>query len=507
MKLFGAKAMKEMDNYAINTAGIPSLKLMETASGHIVEAVLSRLGGGSVAVFCGSGNNGGDGVCAAAMLAERGVRVRAFLTGSREKMTPDTAEMEKRLVSAGGLLEPFGADGMEDYVNSCSVLVDAMFGTGLNSPLRGQAAQAAELMSSAPGYVVAADVPSGTDADSGLVYDGAVRADETVTFSFAKPGLCVTPGCIRAGKVTVRDIGIPDSVKAMFEPDAYTVEAGDISLPHREMDSRKSTFGKDLIIGGSIGYTGATYMAAAAASKTGAGLVTLCVPESVYAIVAPRCTEVMALPLPGDDKGNLSSAAIPAILSRAQAASAVLFGPGAGVTADTVSVTEALLSDCRVPLVLDADGINAAALNIKITDTLKSARCPVILTPHEGEFKRLGGDLSRGRIAAARDFSVEYGCVTVLKGCRTVTAMPDGSVFVNTTGGPALAKGGSGDVLAGMIVSLLGQGFPVKDAVLAAVYLHGRAGDICAERLSDYSVTAGDVISAIPEAIMECLER
>lgn len=264
-------------------------------------------------------------------------------------------------------------------------------------------------------------------------------------------------------------------------------------LPVRDPNGHKGTFGKVCVVGGAVGYTGAPVYAGEAAVRTGSGLVFVGVPGEVYPIVASRCAAAMAYPLP-EKYGRL--------LSKPAACDAVLIGPGLGAERTMRALALALLEDLPVPVVLDADGINAAAGHI---DVLKARAVPTVLTPHEAEFVRLGGDLSEGREAAARKLARETGCVVVLKGPATVVASPDGRLRVNTSGSCALAKGGSGDVLAGMVLSLIGQGAAAFDAASLAVWLHGMAGDLCARRLTDYGVTPADLVEAIPGAIGELL--
>ena len=507
MKLLNSARMREMDRYAIDVLGVPSTLLMVNAAEHTAVAAMALTHkNGNAAIFCGSGNNGGDGIAAASYLKKQGLTVRVFLTGSRAKMTPDTIEMERRLNELGGVVEDFyQAADAEHYVNHCDVIIDAMFGIGLNTDLRGSVLDALRLINASPARVVAADIPSGVEADTGRILGDAVRADITVTFAFAKPGHYIEPGCACCGEVRVADIGIPDQLTDHAETDCYAVTAGDISLPHRRKITHKGDYGRDLIIAGSTGFSGAPVLAARAASMTGAGLVSLGVPEAIYQIAAVKCDEEMSFPLPCTADGSLAGLAAYAILDRLKKADACLLGPGLGQSQSINEIVGAVLKNSQVPLILDADGINAVTGNIDILD---EATCPVVLTPHTGEFKRLGTGLSvSNRLEEARRFAKGHGCIVVLKGHRTITALPDGTAYINTTGGPAMAKGGTGDVLAGMITSLIGQKFPIKDAVLAAVYLHGLAGDMCAARYGDYSVTAGSIISMLPRAIKSVISN
>ena len=293
-------------------------------------------------------------------------------------------------------------------------------------------------------------------------------------------------------------IGTDENAIDTAPPYVHTVTAGTVALPRRRSDSHKGDYGRCLIIAGSVGYTGAPALAARAASRMGAGLVFLGVPEPIYDIMAVKLDEEMPFPLPGDKNGRLSANAAGEILRRAYECDVCLIGPGLGKSDELREIVVSVIQLVRTPIILDADGLNVIAADAGV---LAQAAVPPVLTPHPGEFARLGGDLSSGdRLRAAREFAYKHRCILVLKGHRTVTALPDGTAYINTTGGPAMAKGGSGDVLAGMIAALIGQKLPVKDAVVAAVYIHGLAGDMCAAESGDYSVTAGDIIAMLPRA-------
>lgn len=497
--------MKKLDEYAITNLGIPSTLLMDNAAKAVAAAAEEFAVNRRAAVFCGSGNNGGDGIASARHLLYKGFEVRAFLTGSRERLSEDAAEMERRLSEAGAELEDFQPSdhSLCEYLRSCGVIIDAMLGTGLNSPVKGLYRSAVELINSLEIPVVSADIPSGISADTGEVMGCAVSARVTVALAAKKRGHCVEPGNTYCGNVIVADIGIPTDNPLAEDESVFSVEAGDLKevLPKRKPVSHKGDYGRLLIIAGSAGYTGAPWLAAEAAVRSGAGLVFLGVPESIYQITAVKCNEAMPFPLPCDMAGRINEHAAAEIMRRLDNCDVCLIGPGLGRSEEIKDIVAEIIRNARVPLILDADGINAVSENI---DVLDMASRPVIVTPHEGEFKRLGGELSGDRIRAAAGLSAKRGCITVLKGHRSVTAFPDGSVYVNTTGNPGMAKGGSGDVLAGIISALVCQ-MPVREAVISAVYLHGRAGDICARKLGEYSMTPTDVISALPEAFKEIL--
>ena len=507
VKLCSSAQMREIDRYVIENMGVPGITLMARAAEQLAAAALERLPeGGCAAVVCGAGNNGGDGIGAAVCLIGRGVPVRVFLVGDEGKMSQDSREMLSRLVAAGGALESFsGADDAGQYLERCGVIIDAIFGIGLNSDLREDAMLAVGMINASPACKISADISSGVDADTGRVMGDAVNADITVTFSLAKPGHFVEPGCVRRGELRICDIGIPADITDAAESVVHAVMPEDAVMPRRRPDTHKGDYGRCLIVSGSVGYTGAPALCARAASKMGAGLVYVGVPEAIYNNLSVKLDEEMPFPLPCDSHGRLAANAAGALIRRADSCDVVLIGPGLGVSKDITELVTSMIRIVKTPMILDADGINAIAGN---TEILGSAACPLILTPHPGEFVRLTGGVPFGdRLGAAREFARANRCTLVLKGHRTVSAFPDGSAYVNITGGPAMSKGGSGDTLAGMLAALVGQGFSVKDAVLRAVYLHGLAGDMCARNLGEYSVTAGDIIAMLPKAIMRSMDR
>ena len=526
MKLYTAAQMREIDRQAIQDRGIPSTELMENAARALVEEIRSlpipgpgfqdgptawitkdgreptpeeqaefwALRQRSAIAFCGPGNNGGDGVAAARMLLEAGWRVKCVLVGSREKMTGDCLEMERRLSEAGGTLEDFDPeDGDFGPYADYDVAIDALFGVGLHSPLRPEAVKAVGLMGLS-GWIVSADVPSGIHADTGDVMGAAVKADVTVTFSRGKPGLFVGKGAVHSGRIVVADIGIPEDLYLEDDCKTMLVEQTDVSLPRRPVDGHKGDFGKVFILAGSRGYTGAAALCARAAVRGGAGLVTVAVPEDVYPIVAVKCDEAMVWPWPGDDGG---------LVEKARGCDAVLIGPGLGQGERAERLVITLMKELACPVILDADGLNIISRHMDILDERRE--WSTILTPHDGEFARLSGCglPITDRLGTARSFALRHHCLLVLKGFRTIVS-GYGACTINPTGNPGMAKGGSGDALAGLMAALLARrGKP--DEAITAVWVHGRAGDLAAEDKGEYGMTPSDLIEQIPYAIKELL--
>ena len=510
MKLASAAQMRELDRQAIEERKIPSIDLMDRAAEGVARAALSLLperpAKCRAAVFCGSGNNGGDGIAAARILFLNGVKVKAFLVGDYEKLTPDALEETGRLSECGVELEPFDPENAEQrtWALTSHVIVDAVFGVGLSREIAPESryGRAIALMNESPAPVVAADVASGVAASTGRVLGCAVNADKTVTYTFKKIGQAVGDGALNSCALEVQEIGIPQDLVRQMVCSIQSVEAPFVQavLPPRKADGHKGTFGKVLVVGGAVGYTGAPYLAAEAAVRSGCGLVFLGVPESIWPIEAARCVSAMPFPLPEKD-GLFSDKALQGLRDKLAGCDVLALGPGLGRSDRVTRLVHGLL-ETEKPVVLDADGINALAGHM---DKLDARRGRVtILTPHDGEFARIGGDLTHGdRVRAAREFAQAHGCVLVLKGHRTVVAVPEGNVLVNTTGGSGLARGGSGDVLTGIIASLLAQGATAVQAAAAGVWIHGRAGDLASARLSAYAMTPEDVIASLPEVFLE----
>ena len=521
MRLSTAAQMKEMDRRAIEERGIPSPVLMERAARHVAEEAvrfLERENGSCgrrpyrAAVFCGPGNNGGDGVAAARFLAERGLETRAFLVGSREKMTADTRLMEERLAQAGLALEDWQTEEQKDWCACADLILDALLGVGLRGEVRPGVKETILWLDSLDKPVLAVDIASGIHSDTGEVMGAALHAAVTVTFTLPKFGHLEGQGGYYTGELKTADIGIPEDVveQVLAEKDdegkAPVFEACDGAcagrlLPRRRPDGHKGTFGRVSITGGSIGLTGAPVLASRGAARCGSGLIFLGVPESIYPVTAASCLEVMPSPL-SDQNGRISSRAFFQILERLNSCDAGLIGPGLGRSQELSLLVCKLLEQTAVPLVLDADGLYAVKDRKELLRQRQEKGLVTILTPHEGEFAYLGGDLSLGRRRAALRFAERYGCILALKGPATVTASPDGRVYINTTGNNGMAKGGSGDVLAGMVLSFLGQGMEPVEAAALAVYLHGLAGDLCRDRLGEYGMLPGDLAEEIPAAIL-----
>ncbi len=517
MRILTAKQMREADRRTIEEVGVPSLLLMENAGLQVVAAIdaaFGNLAGRRVAVLCGRGNNGGDGLVVARTLRQRNVDVSVFLLGRAADVKGDA---RTNLESLGALALPVVEvadesdwDRHAPAIGSRDLIVDALFGTGLSSPLSGLPRRVVERVNALSADVVSIDLPSGLSADTAEVIGPCIRASLTVTLGAPKLPLALPPALELAGKVVVADIGIPADVIEAMEPPVVrltTPESLRALVPVRRPDAHKGSFGHVLVVAGSPGKTGAAHLAAMGALRSGAGLVTAGTPRSSQPVVAALGAEYMTEGLDEDVAGVLAASALPAVL--AHPATVVAAGPGLGAGAGVAEIVEGLVARAGRPLVLDADALNAFAGR---PDRLRArAGQSIVITPHPGEMARLLGvataDVQGRRVDAARDLARTAGLFVVLKGHRTVIATPSGCVHVNPTGNPGMATGGTGDVLTGMIAGWLAQLGDAEKACLLAVYLHGAAGDLAAADQSEVSMIAGDLVGRIGGAVLDLTAR
>ncbi|WP_333654339.1 NAD(P)H-hydrate dehydratase [Dissulfurispira sp.] len=515
VKVVTAQEMREIDRITIEDYGIPGLVLMERAGLAVASKVREFYPDKKVLVLCGGGNNGGDGLVAARNLHNRGFDVKVFLAVEPKKLSSD-ALVQYKIARKFGLSTMPLNELLTHLITHHCLIVDAIFGTGLSRPVKGSLAEVFSLINDSDIPVVAVDIPSGISSDTGEVLGEAIKADFTVTFGLPKRGHLLYPGAEYAGRLFVEDIGFPAKLLASEKINVELIDikmASDLILP-RPGYSHKGDYGHVLVIAGSKGKTGAALMAAKACLRSGSGLVTLAVPESLLDVFQGRVTEEMTLPLPDDGSGMLSSKAIDVILNfAAKKIDVIAIGPGIGVSHDTEKVVMELIQRSSIPLVIDADGINSISRAIGnrqgTTGLFKKAKAPIILTPHPGEMARLlqgSREVEKNRIDTAISFSKETGAYLVLKGVPTIVAEPDGNAFINTTGNPGMATAGSGDVLTGVIASLLGQGSNPLNASLLGVYLHGLAGDAAAREKGEHSLIASDIIDFLPAAFVQLLD-
>lgn len=517
MKLVTAAQMRELDRAAIVGRGIPGLDLMERAGAVVARCAAAMIREGRlrprVLLCAGKGNNGGDAFVAARRLRAEGIAVRMLLFAHRGDIARDAIENLRRYEAEGGettsVETPAELAAFREDAASYGLAVDGILGTGAAGEVSGQAAAAIGFIRELRSPVLAIDVPSGLDATTGAVRGIAVRAAATVAMGLPKTGMVSGDGPAHCGRIRVADIGLPpDLVEAVEGAGDLVVEADLQSLfPPRSRLAHKGDFGHVLVVAGSPGMTGAACLAASAALRSGAGLVTVAAARSLNPVLAAKLTEAMTLPLPETREGALGGEAGEEILRAADRFDAAVIGPGLGRRPETVAMVRALIAALRVPTVVDADGLYALAGDPSI---LKGAQAPLVLTPHPGEMARLaGGDAAgvlRDRRGAAEGFARLHGAVVVLKGMQTLVVSPGGGVSINASGNPGMATAGSGDVLSGVIASFLGQQMDQRDAARAAVFVHGDAGDRAAMRLGERGMTASDIVERLPAAV-EALVR
>ncbi len=496
-----AAEQRALDEWAIGERGIPGVELMERAGGGLARLVEERAPAGRVVVVCGKGNNGGDGLVVARVLRSQGREVSVLLTGAADDFRGDALTNLERL--PGPAPEPFS----EAALGRPAAIVDAILGTGFSGEPRDPAAGAIEAINRASGATVfACDVPSGVDASTGEVSGIAVTAAATATFHANKPGLWIAPGKARAGDVVVVNIGIPDGGPS--HPSIGLIDDAVMrAIPRRGRESTKFAAGSVLVCGGSIGLTGAPSMASEAAMRAGAGYVTACVPASLNLIFEVRLLEVMTVPIP-DREGRFDAGGAAQVLERAERVDSLVLGPGLGRDPDTLSFARAVAGAAGVPLVLDADGLNAHAGQL---EALARRQAPTVLTPHAGELARLLGTDARSidahRLDYVRRAASSAGAVVLLKGDDTLVAEPDGRVAVSRGGSSALATAGTGDVLSGVIGAFLAKQMDPFHAACAGVFVHAQAGRLAAGRVGQEGVIASDVIEALPRALSQGAAR
>lgn len=517
MKILTSREMAAMDRQATEQYGIPSLTLMENAGRSVAEAaakVAGGLEGRRVALFCGKGNNGGDGLVAARYLLRTGARPKVYLLGSFQDISPDAranldmatrAGVDVRAVPDGSTLDELRRD-----VHASSLLIDAVLGTGFSPPVRGFYGEVLSFIAGLGIPLLSVDIPSGLSADSGQVEEPSLSANWTVTFGLPKVGQFLYPAAEKYGTLFLADIGFPESLEQKVESSRRLVTAASLSpsLPRCPPDSHKGRFGHILILAGSWGLVGASVLAARGALRTGAGLVTVALPESQAPPVLEGLPEAMILPLPETARGTPGERALDVLLENMTGKAVMAVGPGLSRNPETARLVRSLIPQVRVPLVIDADGLNAFAGN---TSVLLESKADIVITPHPGELGRLLGltatDIQERRIGFAQDFSKKYGVIVALKGAMTVVATPSGQVHVNPTGNPGMAAGGMGDVLTGAVAAFIGQGCGILQSTLLGVYIHGLAGDLAAARTGSRGYLAGEVADELPRAIADLVVR
>ena len=517
MRVLNGLQMKEADRRTIGKLKIPSLVLMENAGRQVVaamESAFENLSTRSVAVLCGSGSNGGDGFVVARALSEKEVRVSVFLLCSKSDVRDDALIHLESLANAGiSVTEIFNKEEWElsgSEVTKHDVIVDALLGTGLSRPLEGLLKRVVADINAACVPVVAVDIPSGLSSETHRLIGDTIQATLTVTFGAPKLPHVLAPGVGRTGDLVVADIGIPTSIiDELGGPRLNLVTPEDICrlIPVRDQEAHKGNFGRVLVVAGSLGKTGAACLAGLGALRSGAGLVTVATPGSCLSMVSAGAAEYMTLPLTESASGTVDERALEQILDAK--CDVIAVGPGLGTDSGPANVVKGLIARAEVPVIVDADALTV--LGNQQVAFRGRGQAKLVITPHPGEMARLCGvsaeDVQRDRVEVARRFAVEHEVYVVLKGARTVVAAPEGTVFLNISGNSGMATGGTGDVLTGVMAAWLAQIKDVKGACQVAVYLHGAAGDLAAERQGEVALIASDVVESLGQALRGTMDE
>lgn len=511
MKIATPVQMREIDRISIDKYGIPGILLMENAALRVAEESLKLLegtNGRKTAIFAGKGNNGGDAFAVARHLFNRGIDVHVYTLCKAEDL-PYDARINRDIISRMGIPEILVTDvDCIDDLSYCDIIIDGIFGTGFRGKAEGLAAAVISLINKSEKPVLSIDVPSGLDSLTGRAEGACIKACRTVALGLPKLGMTIYPGLDMCGEIVVADIGIPAAAVEQAGLKYSLIDRDMVRdiFPARYSDTNKADYGKLLLLTGSAGMTGSGCLAARAAYRSGAGLVYMGVPASLSHIYDQSVTEAVTLSLADDGDGYFNESAADILPEIIADKDAVAIGPGLSTKKGAYGIVAKLVEKAQIPIVIDADGLNAAARDVSLLGRLKTE---AVLTPHPGEMSRLTGmtikEVQQDRIGCASGFSAKWGVIVVLKGARTVIALPDGRVFINTTGNSGMAAGGTGDVLTGVIASLIGQGIDPSNAAVAGVFLHGLAGDLAAAELGEHGVIAGDIAERLPYAIKQVI--
>jgi hydroxyethylthiazole kinase-like uncharacterized protein yjeF len=509
MKVSTVEQMRNLDTGAIEEFKTPDTILMENAGEAVYFVIQKEFGikGKRFIIFCGIGNNGGDGFVVARKLHSNGGLVTVFLLGDSEKLTGCAKDNFDTISTLPIQVERFTS--LEQITPSppqCDAIVDAIFGTGLTREVGGIYREVIELINESQKVVFSVDIPSGVNGNTGQIMGCAINADYTITFGLPKLGNLLYPGFELCGKLYVTHISFSPS---LYNTDKIKVETNDpLPIPKRGEDTHKGSYGKGLFIAGSSNYLGAPYFAALSFLKAGGGLSYLASPESITNFLANKGSEIVFAPQKETDKGGLSLKARDNLLEFSDRADMVIMGPGLSLHEETQELVRELTPEIKKPLIIDGDGITAISKDI---DIIKKRKEVTILTPHLGEMSRITktdiGEIQTNKVPLLLKTCKELNAIIILKGAHTLIGYPDGRIFINMSGNPGMATAGSGDVLVGTIAAMFGLGFPIEESTRMGVFMHGLAGDLAMRDIGEDGIVAGDIMNYLPEAVLYCREH
>ena len=509
MKVSTVEDMRNLDRGAIEEFKIPDRILMENAGQAVYSVIHNELGikGKSFLIFCGIGNNGGDGFVVARKLHSNGGLVTVFLLGDSEKLTGCAKENFDTISTLPIQIERLtSVEQIRFSLLHCDAVVDAIFGTGLIRDVGGIYREVIDSINESQTAVFSVDIPSGVNGDTGRIMGCALKADYTVTFGLPKLGNLLYPGFDLCGKLYLTHISFPPS---LYKTDSIKVETNDpLPIPQRGEDTHKGDYGKALFIAGSSNYLGAPYFSALSFLKAGGGLSYLASPESITNFLATKGTEIVFVPQKETDRGSLSLEAKDELLEFSDSVDMVVLGPGLSLHEETQELVRALAPGIKRPLIIDGDGITAISKDI---DIIKKRKEVTILTPHLGEMSRITntdiGAIQENKIPLLFKTCKELNAIIILKGAHTLIGFPDGRIFINMSGNPGMATAGSGDVLVGTIAAMSGLGFSIEESPGMGVFIHGLAGDLAMRDIGEDGIIAGDIMNYLPEALRYCREN
>jgi len=509
MKVVLNSDIRKIEENAFTKYGVASIAIMENAGSSVAyEIKESNLDTTCFLIVSGTGNNGGDGFVVARHLKNYGYNVTVFVIGNPKNIVGDARlnfDILKKIdIQIENISDQNGIIKFEKMIKKCPFVVDAIFGIGINKDIDGIHSSVIDRINSYSKFVISVDIPSGIDANNAHVYGNAVMANKTVSFTLPKVGNIMFPGSIYSGNLAIKNVGIP--IKAVNDENLkyqiITEEFVRKSLNIRDRDSHKGDYGKANVVAGSSGLTGAAILTCKAALRSGLGLLRLYIPESLNTIITLSVPETVTVPLQEMRKGVIGINHINRIIDDSNSGNVLTIGPGCGNTSELSEMIRRSIIDVKVPLVIDADGLNALSKNVK---WLLDREGDTVLTPHPGEMSRLTGysteEINRDPINIAKKFAMDWKVVMVLKGSRTVIASPKGEVFININGNPGMATAGSGDVLTGIITGFIAQGIDVYKSAILGVYLHGMAGDLMVEKRGEHGLLAGDIVEGLAYAL------
>lgn len=513
MKVAFESDIRIIDQQATEKYKVPSLILMENAgialARHVKEHIKMNQ---RTFIVVGMGNNGGDGMVCARHLHNQGYEVIVFLIGNTKKLSADANlnyEMLKPLnITIETINDINGAKKLSKMIAKEDVVVDCLFGIGIKRHVEGVCQFAIAAINESKGYIVSCDLPSGIKADDGSVMGMAVKAHKTIAMCLPKIGNIFYPAADYNGELIIENIGMPKGLLTLLPSKMQLTTQEDVMqiIPKRHMNTHKGSYGKATLVAGSFGMTGAAILSARAALRTGVGLLKLVIPESLHTVLTTSVPEAVILPLTETRRGVFGINQIDKLISSCQGSNVVAIGPGCGKSAEMIEIIRQLITEVDLPLVIDADGINTLAKNVGI---LENHMSEIVLTPHPGEMSRLTGltieDINANPVEVAKTFAQKWQVTLILKGARTVVALKNGDIYLNINGNPGMATAGSGDVLTGIITSLIAQGITPEQAAIAGVFLHGYAGDVMIKSKGEYGLIAGDLVDGISVALCDVM--